>query len=266
MKRVVEGLLDWLRRFHGEDARVTRWPDLEDRGNPICDAVIDRGGIEMHVEHTRVLHARDEVRVQRLMELMRPALAERLRALHPNRASWIALPLQGLTRRAVRELEGPCVDACSALIGRLAPGDQGTIEVPGLPGPAVVISRDDGIDAGEHVAFPTVPSGPVQERVRLWIDHAVREKSMKHGSPGPPMILILDCREAPGPPLMLLRPVEAAARTPEARAFHELWLAGSAVPPVCFVGPLAPGRAADADTLFWSALIAWDRLRRSAQD
>lgn len=260
MKRVVEGFVTWLNEIEGEAARVESWPDSETTGNPVCDAILVRDGREAWVEHTRVMHSEWEFRIQRLTERLRAEIAPRLRAAHPDRATWIDVPMEDVKKSTLHRLATSLGDACEKAIDRLKPGGRATLHVDGLGAPVHVTRLDDGADPGEHIVWAIASTEPLAARLRRQILTPLEKKSKKHAGPGPPMILILDSPLAPLPHMHLPSLTELAS-LPEMRVFHELWLAGSATDPVSFAGPIRAGHRYDADALFRRAHAGWSRLR-----
>lgn len=158
--RVIGELCDYMALREGVEVVVTSRPDREPGANGGCDALVQRGSVACAVEVTRLFQAPQHPRVVKVLEEIRPAIAERVVAAFSTSIVMVGVPIEefqpGLDWQA---LSRSVSDAAIEALRDLSTGVRLPVTVPGLQTRAFVQVIWEDVPAGFCAVNAAVGAG-----------------------------------------------------------------------------------------------------------
>jgi hypothetical protein len=241
--RVIDELCEYLSLREKVDVRIVRRPDREPGNSGGCDAILQRGGRQVAVEHTRVFAAPNKPRVVKVLERVRPVICRPVEAAFPESWVQIGVPAEefagGMEWIEVASRIG---NLCVHALQGVEVGKRVRLDVAGLSSKVVAERVKEGVQDGLCWVRPVVWGRDPEE---LTVDDMVRALVDKRSTlesyhrEGWPTVLVLDVEDLGWPDVfgpLFGRATERA----DASAFDEVYVAASAWNPSLII-PLKLG-------------------------
>ena len=130
-ERTIPAFCSTLAAIEERPVTIVSKPDCRSGG---CDAIIDRSGVRVALEHTTVDSFEEQRHWEEACGPVLQKLEENIRRAHPGVAVDVVLePAVVKRRRDWKRLAAPLTQGCLAMLGRIGAGERQTVRLPGVP-------------------------------------------------------------------------------------------------------------------------------------